>query len=94
MLFRSVVRQADAFRSVVHDGALVPAGMPIFAELTDEQLADLRQFLRARAVQAAERDRQATMAMPIWDSKLRPKSLGKIAGAHSKSAANPTHPQA
>ncbi len=47
-----IVRQADAFRTVVHDGALVPTGMPIFAELSDAQLADVRQYLRARGVQS------------------------------------------
>ena len=47
-----LVRQADAFNGVVHDGALVPAGMPIFAELSDAQLADLRQYLRARGVES------------------------------------------
>jgi quinohemoprotein ethanol dehydrogenase len=50
----AIVRQADAFRSVVHDGTLVPGGMPIFDELTDAQLSDLRQYLRSRGVQSRQ----------------------------------------
>ncbi len=42
---------AEAFASVVRDGALVPAGMPQFGEFTDDQLASLRQFIRARAAE-------------------------------------------
>ena len=40
---------AEALASVVRDGALVPNGMPRFQEITDEQLADLRHYLRSRA---------------------------------------------
>ncbi len=36
-------------RAIVHDGALVPNGMPRFEELTDTDLADIRQYLRAKA---------------------------------------------
>jgi quinohemoprotein ethanol dehydrogenase len=41
-----------AFRAIVKDGALKPAGMPQFAHLSDEQLEDMRYYLRARAQQA------------------------------------------
>ncbi|MGE4432324.1 MAG: PQQ-dependent dehydrogenase, methanol/ethanol family [Sphingobium sp.] len=37
----------EAFRSVVKDGILVSAGMPDFEELTEEQIASIRQFLRS-----------------------------------------------
>lgn len=40
---------AAAFASVVRDGVLVPNGMPRFHEFGDEELASLRQYLRARA---------------------------------------------
>ncbi|MEI9852704.1 MAG: c-type cytochrome [Sphingomonas sp.] len=40
---------AEAFDQVVRQGALVPAGMPRFGELSDEELADIRQYLRTRA---------------------------------------------
>lgn len=40
---------AEAFEAVVRQGALVPAGMPRFEELTDRQLGDLRQYIRAQA---------------------------------------------
>lgn len=40
---------AGAFDEVVRGGALVSLGMPRFDELSDDQLADLRQFLRSQA---------------------------------------------
>ena len=40
---------AEAFASVVRDGAFVSRGMPVFGEFTDEQLAILRQYLRTEA---------------------------------------------
>lgn len=40
---------AGAFDSVVRQGALVPAGMPRFEELTDGEIADLRQYIRTQA---------------------------------------------
>jgi quinohemoprotein ethanol dehydrogenase len=45
----SIPLSAEAFRRVVHDGALVPNGMPRFEELSDAELNDARQFLRSRA---------------------------------------------
>jgi quinohemoprotein ethanol dehydrogenase len=44
-----VLLSAEAFAHVVRDGALAPRGMPQFAELTDEQLDALRQFVRQKA---------------------------------------------
>jgi len=41
----------EAFRRVVHDGALVPNGMPRFEELSDAELDDARQYLRSRAAE-------------------------------------------
>jgi len=40
---------SGAFALVVHDGALLENGMPVFAELTGHQLAAIRQYLRAQA---------------------------------------------
>lgn len=49
---RSTVPQsAEAFNQVVRQGILVPNGMPQFAELSDEQLADLRQHIRTAAAE-------------------------------------------
>jgi quinohemoprotein ethanol dehydrogenase len=42
-----VPQNADAFRGVVHDGALKDTGMPQFSELTDPDLAALRQYFRS-----------------------------------------------
>lgn len=39
---------ADAFRAVVHDGALVSQGMPKFADLPDQTREDIRSYLRTR----------------------------------------------
>jgi quinohemoprotein ethanol dehydrogenase len=46
---------AEAFADVVHDGRLTPAGMPTFGELTNEQLGDLRQYIRTEAAKLRER---------------------------------------
>lgn len=43
---------ANAFRSVVRDGALWQNGMPGFASLTDAELRQLRAYIRARAREA------------------------------------------
>lgn len=40
---------ADVFASVVRGGVYVPQGMPAFSELTDQQLSDLRQYIRTEA---------------------------------------------
>jgi len=40
---------AEAFKSVVHDGALLPRGMPAYANLTADELDGLRHFIRQRA---------------------------------------------
>lgn len=55
-----IVLSAETFDQVVRDGALVPRGMPRYAELTDADRAGLRQFFRA----SAQSLRQATAAKP------------------------------
>jgi len=40
---------AAAFRSVVHDGALMERGMPRFDSFTTKQMEGLRQYVRSRA---------------------------------------------
>jgi quinohemoprotein ethanol dehydrogenase len=55
-----LILDAAAFRSVVKEGALVPAGMPRFAEVDDETLEAIRHYLRLRAQQyAAEKKQKA-----------------------------------
>ena len=51
----SIVLSPDAFKEVVHGGGLKPNGMPDFAELTDSELADVRQYIRSRAAAAFAR---------------------------------------
>jgi quinohemoprotein ethanol dehydrogenase len=40
---------AEAFSRVVKKGALVQRGMPVFGEFSDEQIEDLRAYLRSQA---------------------------------------------
>ena len=47
-----IVLSGEAFDEVVRGGGLKPNGMPDFAELTDGELADLRQYIRSRAAAA------------------------------------------
>jgi quinohemoprotein ethanol dehydrogenase len=46
-----IPQSAEAFRSIVLDGALLPAGMPSFKMLNDSDAEDVRQYIRARAAQ-------------------------------------------
>lgn len=41
---------AAVFRQIVRRGALVPAGMPRFDELSGREVEDLRQYVRSRAI--------------------------------------------
>lgn len=45
----TVILTSEAFRQVVHEGVLLPSGMPRFEELSDAQLEDMRQYLRSTA---------------------------------------------
>lgn len=47
---------ADAFDAIIRSGALVSNGMPRFAELSDSELADIRQFIRAMVAQVPRPD--------------------------------------
>ena len=42
---------SDAFDTVVRHGAMIPHGMPRFDELTDAEMADLRQYIRSRSAE-------------------------------------------
>jgi quinohemoprotein ethanol dehydrogenase len=61
----SLALNADAFYKVVHDGMLLPAGMPEFTDLTRAQVNDLYQYIRAGARAALPAQRApATNAAP------------------------------
>jgi quinohemoprotein ethanol dehydrogenase len=45
------ILDAQAFRALVKEGALVPAGMPAFPEIDDATLEAIRHYLRVRAQQ-------------------------------------------
>ena len=53
----AIALDPDAMWSVLHDGALLPRGMPRFAHFTREQVGQLHAYVRARA--RAELERQA-----------------------------------
>jgi quinohemoprotein ethanol dehydrogenase len=53
---------AAAFKSVVKNGALLKAGMPIFPELTDNELEAIRQYLRSRQHDLASGKQQPSTA--------------------------------
>jgi quinohemoprotein ethanol dehydrogenase len=52
----SIPLVAEAFASIVRDGALIPKGMPDFGELSDAQLAGLRQYIRTEAQRLRDRE--------------------------------------
>jgi quinohemoprotein ethanol dehydrogenase len=45
----AVPQAAAAFKSIVHDGALIHNGMPRFEEFPDDVLDDLRTYIRTQA---------------------------------------------
>jgi quinohemoprotein ethanol dehydrogenase len=65
---------AQAFRAVLKEGSLVSAGMPAFAQLPDEAIEAIRQYLRARGQQ-------------IPADKARAEALRKMAAAKARSVA-------
>ena len=50
-----VPASAEAFATIVRDGALEMNGMPRFGELTEADLAAIRQYLRSRSAELARR---------------------------------------
>jgi quinohemoprotein ethanol dehydrogenase len=48
----AVQQSAEAFKAIVHGGALAGHGMPRFEYLSDAALAQLRQYLRSKAADA------------------------------------------
>jgi quinohemoprotein ethanol dehydrogenase len=54
--FSDVPLDPDVFQAVLHEGSLLPLGMPRFEELTDQQIADLRQYLRSRGKDVRPRE--------------------------------------
>jgi len=55
----AVAIDREAFWKVVHDGALMPRGMPRFEDLTREQVDGLYAYVRAGAREALKRTAQA-----------------------------------
>jgi quinohemoprotein ethanol dehydrogenase len=61
----AVPLDAAAFRSVVHDGALRQNGMPSFETLSDEQLRQIRAYIRAKAREALGTRKAAADAVSV-----------------------------
>jgi quinohemoprotein ethanol dehydrogenase len=59
----AVITDKDAFTSVVHEGMLVPNGMPRFEELSETERENLRQYLRTQADVLRKKD-QKVVATP------------------------------
>lgn len=59
------VISAETFNAIIHDGALVPAGMPRFEDMTPAQRADLRQYIRSKAAELRMGARGDTTAKPV-----------------------------
>jgi quinohemoprotein ethanol dehydrogenase len=57
---------AEAFESVVRNGALLPNGMPRYPEFSDEDLAAIRQYIRSQAHEwrEARKGGEASAALP------------------------------
>jgi quinohemoprotein ethanol dehydrogenase len=47
------------FRSVVHDGALSPLGMPKFEDLSEEELREVFMYIRQQAREAVQKSRDS-----------------------------------
>ena len=47
--YSGVIVNQQAFRHIVHDGALAANGMPIFPQIPDDRLEAIRLYVRARA---------------------------------------------
>lgn len=51
----SVVTTAEPFARIVRGGTRAPRGMPMYAEITDEELAALQHYIRQQAEVALTR---------------------------------------
>jgi quinohemoprotein ethanol dehydrogenase len=52
----SIPLEPQVFEKIVRGGAMIPGGMPGFEELSDKQLADLRQYIRTEAKRLRSRE--------------------------------------
>ncbi len=55
---RKMPQSYEALIGVVRNGKMVSEGMPEFAELDDEQIANLRQYIRTKAHELLEHTEQ------------------------------------
>jgi quinohemoprotein ethanol dehydrogenase len=66
-----VILSANAFRGIVKSGALLERGMPRFEELSDVEVENIRQYLRSRAMDLAEKKPPRNLDAPISQIDLR-----------------------
>jgi quinohemoprotein ethanol dehydrogenase len=50
--FSPIIMEKDAFHAIVKEGALKPAGMPAYPQISDDDVEAIRYYLRLRAKQA------------------------------------------
>jgi quinohemoprotein ethanol dehydrogenase len=74
--YSPLIVDQDAFRSVVKEGTLKLNGMPPSPQLTDEQLEQIRYYLRARAQQAPE-ENAALKSGHMLSSRTASQALSK-----------------
>ncbi|CAN7589426.1 PQQ-dependent dehydrogenase, methanol/ethanol family [Phenylobacterium sp. LjRoot219] len=60
-----VALDPEAFRQVVHDGALRPTGMPSFENLSDAELRQISAYIRAKAREALGTRKPAADAVSV-----------------------------
>jgi quinohemoprotein ethanol dehydrogenase len=64
-----VPMSTEAITAVLHDGSLVPLGMPKFDEFTPEQIEALRHFIRQKARDAIAAQAKAQAAAPASSAR-------------------------
>jgi quinohemoprotein ethanol dehydrogenase len=75
--YSPIIVDKDAFKSIVKDGALKLNGMPPSPQLTDEQLEQIRYYLRARAKQAPAENAALKSGSPPSPGVIANQALSK-----------------
>jgi quinohemoprotein ethanol dehydrogenase len=67
--YSGVIHSGPAMHAIVKEGALKPNGMPVFSQLSDKQLEDIRYYLRAVALQTAATGGKPAAVAPAASGK-------------------------
>jgi len=74
--YSPMILNAEGFKAVVHDGALKSRGMPPAAQLSDQQLDNIRHYLRMRAMQAPAEAKALQEGLEMPKDEAEPVSSG------------------